>query len=161
MDILNKGAASVLFTFVLMVLFQWYNRRQMQAKEDTRFKKHLCTQLYEANLVTSLDTELIQRELYVERGSGRDNRMFKLYHDNMANVEFRKEQLENIAPKIKQITSKLKEGTLTENFYDVYARVLLEEIEDDQLSNWPAEDIAFFRKMREKTRENNNDKNIL
>ena len=109
----------------------------------------------------SLDTELIQRELFVERGSGRDKRMFKLYHDNMANVEFRKEQLENIAPKIKQITSKLKEGTLTENFYDVYARVLLEEIEDDQLSNWPAEDIAFFRKMREKTRENNNDKNIL
>lgn len=147
-DTLITVAATVLVSFTAMIFLQWQDRRNILMLEAERHKNHLCTRLYDADLITAKDTELIQRELFRERYSTRNARLFALYHDNMIHVDWDREQLTRMAPEIRKITAQLKEGDMV-NFHDMYGRVLLSHIRDDQLlGGMSAEDVAFCRKMQ-------------
>jgi hypothetical protein len=150
-DTLNTIVATVVGTFALMIFLQWQDRKNIRAKEKERHAKHLCTQLYDANLTSAKDSELINQELFRQKDSNRNSAMFQLYHNNMVHVEWDRSQLERMAPKIKQLTAQLRKNDLKENFYDAYGQILLDEIQDDQLKGWSAQDQQFVQNLRQKT----------
>lgn len=149
-DTLNTIASAIVGTFALMIFLQWHDRRNIRAKEEERQAKHLCTQLYDANLMSAKDSELINQELCREKGNNRNSVMFQLYHNNMVYVQWDRSQLERMAPKIKQLTAQLRKNALKENFYDVYCQIVLDEIRDDQLKGWSTQDQQFVQKLRTK-----------
>ena len=147
-DTLNTIASTIVGTFALMIFLQWHDRRNIRAKEKERHAKHLCRQLYNANLTSAKDSELIQEELFRQRDNNRDSAMYQLYHRNMVHVEWDRSQLERMAPKIKHLTAQLRKNGLKENFYDAYGQILLDEIRDDQLEGWSTQDQQFVQNLR-------------
>ena len=147
-DTLNTIASTIVGTFALMIFLQWHDRKNIRAKENERHAKHLCKQLYDANLTSAKDSELINQELYRQKDSNRNSAMFQLYHNNMLYVKWDRSQLERMAPKIKHLTAQLRRNDLKENFYDAYGQILLDEIRDDQLKGWSTQDQQFVQNLR-------------
>ena len=124
-----------------------HTRKQLLNEEKIFHQNHMCSKLYEANLLSAMDIKTINVEL-AKKNTTRETSMFKLYHQNMVNVEWSRHQLENLARKIKKLTKKVKESDEVVPFVDAYTNILLDELRDDQLSGLSLQHKRYVEMLR-------------
>ena len=132
-----------------MIALQWHERRHLKKRERTA-RKHLCTLLYAADLMTARQSEAIQRELFGLETTARTgfSRVTRQHGPRRLDPE-----TDGSSPDIRALADELiRKGTM-DDFHDRYARSS-SPIQDDQMLKWPASDMAFVHEYRKKNNLN-------
>ena len=147
LDSLNVLAGTVVATFLLMICIQKYNRTQLMKIDQTLHQNHLCTKLYKENLLSAMEIKTINVELEKIKGM-KQNSMFDLYHKNMVNVQWDRQQLENMASNIHTLITEIKQDDKDVDFIKAYTKILLDELREDQLDTWSSKDKTYVNILK-------------